>query len=87
MGQTRVETVQAIDKMNLGACGLPDNRRYLQQPQGLEPEIIGRKIINPGVNEEEMLHFLTATKAGGGRCLAHPPHAEGGTRTHTAFRP
>ena len=48
-GVGRAQTIQEVDLIPLS----PEPPRHIQQPQGPGKKIVGRKIIDPGVDQEE----------------------------------
>jgi hypothetical protein len=44
--------VQAIDQMYLEAA-MPQESRKVKEPERLGPEVIGRKIVNPGIDQDQ----------------------------------
>ncbi len=48
-GVGRAQTIQEVDRVPLG----PEPPRQIEQPQGPGKKIVGREIIDPGVDEEE----------------------------------
>ena len=47
-----VGDIQAVQQMNLRALG-PKPAGQIEQPQGPGKEIVGREIVDPGVDEEQ----------------------------------
>jgi hypothetical protein len=47
-----VEPVKAVDEINGIAVG-PEDRPEAEEAQGPGPDVIGREIVNPGVDQKE----------------------------------
>ncbi len=86
-------SVQAIDKMNAAVGVFPEDGANVKEAQRLQPEVIGCEIVNPRIDEKDVLREGHNLSGGGSSLLENRPrtifqdNAEGGTRTHTALRP
>jgi hypothetical protein len=57
MGHGRVMDVQAVNPVDFGSAS-SEKTREGKEPEGFGPQVIGRKVVDPGVYEDEFrLHF------------------------------
>jgi hypothetical protein len=69
-------SIQTIDEVQTAIRVFPQQGADIKKSQGLHPEIIGRKIEYPWIDEKNVLRRGHLFWCG----------AEGGTRTHTAVK-
>ena len=48
-------------------AGVPEITCKIEEPEWLGPEVIGREIVNPGINEDKCRRHLTAKSFNAGK--------------------